>query len=84
MMRMATVCVTSPGVARRSVSPLPTIAYSTDDAKCDYGSLFGPERKEDLVETDIRDTVRLQKMFRKLQRQIHSPEHQVSWLIFLS
>jgi len=79
MMRMATVCVTSPGVARRSISPLPTIAYSTDDTKCDYGSLFGPRDKEDLVETDIRDTVRLQKMFRKLQRQIHSPEHQANY-----
>lgn len=79
MMRMATICVTSPGVARRSISPLPTIAYSTDDTKCDYGSLFGPLGKEDLVETGIRDTVRLQKMFRKLQRQIHSPEHQANY-----
>ena len=77
MMRMATVCVTSPGVARRSITPTPALAYSTDDTKCDYSSLFGPARKEDLVETDIRDTVRLQKMFRQLQRQIHSPEHQV-------
>ena len=64
MMRMATVCVTSPVLARRSISPLPTIAYSTDDTKCDYGSLYGPYGKEDLVENDIRDTVRLQKMFR--------------------
>jgi len=76
MMRMATVCVTSPVMARRSISPLPTVTYSTDDTKCNYGSLYGPAGKENLVENDILDTVRLQKMFRKLQRQIHSPEHQ--------
>ena len=51
--------------------------------------------KEELVETDVMDTVatsllsppelhltplsqvRLQKLFRRLQREVHSPEHQV-------
>ena len=33
--------------------------------------------ESDMAEEDVRDTVRLQKLFRKLQRQVHSPEHQV-------
>lgn len=50
---------------------------SSDDSKCNYWSLQQGEAKEDLVEEDIKETVRLQKMFRKLQRQVHSPDHQV-------
>ena len=53
------------------------MARSSDDSKCNYWSLQQGEAKEDLVEEDIRDSVRLQKMFRKLQRQVHSPDHQV-------
>lgn len=53
------------------------MARSSDDSKCNYWSLQQGEAKEDLVEEDIKDSVRLQKMFRKLQRQIHSPDHQV-------
>ena len=30
-----------------------------------------------MAEEDVMDSVRLQKLFRKLQRQVHSPEHQV-------
>ena len=37
--------------------------------------MFRNER--DMAEEDVMDTVRLQKLFRKLQRQVHSPEHQV-------
>ena len=33
--------------------------------------------ESDMAEEDVMDTVRLQKLFRKLQRQVHSPEHQV-------
>ena len=33
--------------------------------------------ENDMAEEDVMDTVRLQKLFRKLQRQVHSPEHQV-------
>ena len=65
----------------RSVSPDPvSITRSLDDTKCDYSSLDlgAAERGGDMAEEEVRDTVRLQKLFRKLQRQVHSPEHQVS------
>ena len=68
----------------RSVSPDPvssvSITRSLDDTKCDYSSLDlgAAERDGDMAEEEVRDTVRLQKLFRKLQRQGHSPEHQVS------
>lgn len=64
----------------RSVSPDPvSITRSLDDTKCDYSSLDlgAAERGGDMAEEEVRDTVRLQKLFRKLQRQVHSPEHQV-------
>lgn len=53
------------------------LTRSSDDSKCNYSSLHHGDDKEDLVEEDIKDSVRLQKMFRRLQRQIHSPDHQV-------
>ena len=37
-----------------------------------------------MAEEEVRDTVRLQKLFRKLQRQVHSPEHQVRKLTLIT
>lgn len=81
LVKMATI--TSPPVINRSVSPDPvSITRSLDDTKCDYSSLDlgAADRGGDMAEEEVRDTVRLQKLFRKLQRQVHSPEHQVECL----
>ena len=67
----------------RSISPVPTsitMARSSDDSRCNYSSLDMVRKTQEMAEDDVRDSVRLQKMFRKLQRQVHSPEHQVSML----
>ena len=54
---------------------------AADDSYVDYTSLDassdGSGAGARMVEDHVRDTVRLQKLFRKLQRQVHSPEHQV-------
>ena len=71
----------------RSVSPDPvSITRSLDDTKCDYSSLDlgAAERGGDVAEEEVRDSIRLQKLFRKLQRQVHSPEHQVSELTLIT
>ena len=73
-------CLRKEEITFRSVSPDPvSITRSLDDTKCDYSSLDlgAAERGGDMAEEEVRDTVRLQKLFRKLQRQVHSPEHQV-------
>ena len=58
-----------------------TTKCSADDSYVDYTSLDassdGAGAGARMVEDHVRDTVRLQKLFRKLQRQVHSPEHQV-------
>jgi len=80
LVKMATL--TSP-VLNRSISPVPTsitMARSSDDSRCNYSSLDMVRKTQEMAEDDVRDSVRLQKMFRKLQRQVHSPEHQVECL----
>ena len=47
-----------------------------DDARVDYTSLLGLEDRrkrfsEELLDTELRDSVQLQKMYRELQRQIN-------------
>ena len=47
---------------------------TVDDAQIDYLSLMGREEakkrfSEDVVDTELRDSIRLQKMFRQIQRQ---------------
>ena len=49
---------------------------SCDDARVDYTSLLGQEDRrkrfsEELLDTELRDSVQLQKMYRELQRQIN-------------
>ena len=49
---------------------------SSDDARVDYTSLLGLEDRrkrfsEELLDTELRDSVQLQKMYRELQRQIN-------------
>ena len=66
------------------MSPAPvsvtSVTRSADDSRCDYNSLDdgqGPSKDDLSAGDDVREAVRLQKLFRKLQRQVHSPEHQV-------
>ena len=47
-----------------------------DDTKVDYTSLLGLEDRkrrfsEDVVDRDTKDRVRLQKLYRQIQRQVH-------------
>ena len=51
-------------------------SISLDDTKVDYTSLLGMEDRrrrfsEDVVDRDTKDTVRLQKLYRQIQRQVH-------------
>ena len=52
---------------------------SVDDSKVDYTSLLGLEDRrkrfsEEVVDMDLKDSVRLQKMYRQIQRQVHCRE----------
>ena len=47
-----------------------------DDARIDYTSLLDSEQRrarfsEELLDTELRESVRLQKMYRELQRQVN-------------
>ena len=49
---------------------------SEDDSKVDYNSMLGEEERrqrfsEDVVDKDLQDSVRVQKMYRQLQRQVY-------------
>ena len=46
-----------------------------DDTQIDYVSLMGREEakrrfSEDVVDTELRDSIRVQKMFRQIQREV--------------
>ena len=48
---------------------------TVDDTNIDYVSLMGREEakkrfSEDVVDTELRDSIRLQKMFRQIQREV--------------
>ena len=67
--------------------------YSMDDSNIDYMSILGLEDKkrrfsEDVVDMDLKDTVRLQKMYRQIQRHVHCHQNKgswwLTWLIFNS
>lgn len=55
-----------------------------DDARIDYTSLLDSEQRrarfsEELLDTELRESVRLQKMYRELQRQVNCwDKHKVS------
>ena len=76
--------VSSPLRARTVVTYVPTFTaessfLSVDDSKVDYTSLLGLEDRrkrfsEEVVDMDLKDSVRLQKMYRQIQRQVHCRE----------
>ena len=69
--------VTSPlGVAAVNKMKQRSNSISMDDTKVDYTSLLGLEDRkrrfsEDVVDRDTKDIVRLQKLYRQIQRQVH-------------
>lgn len=63
-------------------------AGSVDDARVDYTSLLDGEDRarrfsEDVVDIDLKDSVRLQKLYRQIQRQVHCQRGKVSNLLYL-
>ena len=49
---------------------------SEDDSVVDYTSMLGREERrqrfsEEVLDRDLKDSVRLQKMYRQLQRQVY-------------
>ena len=72
----------------RQTQPSSTV----DDTNIDYVSLMGREEarmrfSEDVVDTELRDSIRLQKMFRQIQREVrgmqdHKVEQETTNLIF--
>ena len=71
----------APVQARTVVTYLPTftassLSLSVDDSKVDYTSMLDLEDRrkrfsEEVVDKDLKDSVRLQKMYRQIQRQVH-------------
>ena len=59
---------------------------SEDDSKVDYTSMLGVEERrqrfsEEVVDKDLKDSVRVQKMYRQLQRQVYCGlRNKASWL----
>ena len=50
--------------------------YSMDDSNIDYMSILGLEDKkrrfsEDVVDMDLKDSERIKKLYRQIQRQVH-------------
>ena len=82
---MSLIIITSPVSLplrpRTVVTCVPTFTaessfLSVDDSKVDYTSMLGLEDKrkrfsEEVVDMDLKDSVRLQKMYRQIQRQVH-------------
>ena len=61
--------------------------YSMDDSNIDYMSILGLEDKkrrfsEEVVDMDMKDTVRLQKMYRQIQRHVHCHQNKGSWVSY--
>ena len=58
-------------------------AGSVDDARVDYTSLLDGEDRarrfsEDVVDIDLKDSVKLQKLYRQIQRQDHCQRGKVA------
>ena len=52
------------------------VSLSEDDSKVDYTSSMGREERrqrfsEEVVDMDLKDSVRMEKMYRQLQRQVY-------------
>ena len=62
-------------------------SYSMDDSNVDYVSILGLEERkrrfsEDVVDMELMDSVRLQKMYRQLQRHVHCHQNKEGWVSF--
>ena len=79
-------------VASASTMRQPRPSRTVDDTNIDYVSLMGREEakkrfSEDVVDTELRESIRLQKMFRQIQREVrgmqdHKVEQKTMNLIF--
>ena len=63
-------------MSRSSISSL-----SIDDSRVDYTSVLGLEDRrkrfsEEVEDLDLKDSVRLQKLYRQIQRQVHCREEE--------
>ena len=73
--------VSPPVGARTVVTYVPIwspdlVSLSEDDIKVDYTSMLGMEERrqrfsEEVEDIDLKDSVRMQKMYRLLQRQVY-------------
>ena len=64
--------------------PCKARSYSIDDSKVDYLSLLGLEDRkrrfsEVLVDTELKETMMLQKQYRQIQRQVHCQQSKGVW-----
>ena len=76
--------ISSPVEATLSLTFKPR-SYSIDDSKVDYMSLLGSEDRkrrfsEVVIDTELKDSMRLQKLYRKMQRQVHCQQNKGSWV----
>ena len=81
---IVTSSVSQPMRARRVVTYIPTTTVvssflSADDSKVDYTSLLGMEDRrkrfsEEIDDKNLKETIRIKKMYRDLQRQVHCKE----------
>ena len=81
---IVTSSVSQPMRARRVVTYIPTTTVvssflSADDSKVDYTSLLGMEDRrkrfsEEVDDKNLKETIRIKKMYRDLQRQVNCKE----------
>ena len=60
--------------------------YSMDDINIDYMSILGLEDmkrrfSEEVVDMDLKDTLRLKKMYRQIQHHVRGHQDKGSWLV---
>ena len=70
------VRVAMPSSPIRAFLATNSASSSEDDSKVDYTSMLGEEERrqrfsEEVVDKDLKDSVRVQKMYRQLQRQVY-------------
>ena len=80
--------VSSPEEATLIISSGPSFearSSSMDDSNVDYTSLLGLEDRkrrfsEDVVDMELKDSVRLQKLYRQIQRNVHCRQSKEGWV----
>ena len=73
---MSAVSVATQSSPVRAFFVTHSASSSEDDSKVDYTSMLGVEERrqrfsEEVVDKDLKDSVRVQKMYRQLQRQVY-------------